>query len=175
MKTKTFLLSLLAIVVLTFSSCGPGNEEYADKVEGSYDVKITPNLTVKYEGQTMPITIDATNTTCYISKNGEDGDVTIKIKGVNGELDDMEIKASCSGLGMVMDDSSYDGIFATNENNVLNCNLKLKNPTATISNAKILNWNSTVSGKCEMEFVGLNITCNVSGSINFYATMRTAK
>ena len=60
-------------------------------------------------------------------------------------------------------------------NDIIYCNLTLKNSSSTITNAKILNWNSTVSGKCELEYDGLDITCNVSGTINYYATMKTAK
>lgn len=175
MKIKTLLFGLLAFVVLTFSSCGPDNEEYADKVVGSYDVKITPNITVKYEGQSMPLSFDAINTTCYISRVGDGSDVKIKINGVNGLINDIEMDAYCSGLGMDVEDCSYDGIIATNDNTVMDCDLTLKNSSSTISNAKILSWNSTVSGKCEFEYVGLNITCNVSGTINYYATMKTAK
>ena len=175
MKIKTLLLSLLAFVVLTFSSCGPDNEEYADKVVGSYDVKITPNLTVKYEGTSMPVSFDPINTTCYISRVGDDADVKIKINGVNGMINDIEMDAYCSGLGMKVEGSSYDGIIATNDNTVMDCDLNFKNSTSTISNAKILSWNSTVTGKCEMEYVGLNITCNVTGTINYYATYKTVK
>lgn len=175
MKIKTLLFALLSFVILTFSSCGPDNEEYADKVVGSYNVKITPNLTVKYEGQSMPVSFDAINTTCYISSVGDDADVKIEINGVNGMINDIVMDAFCSGLGMDVQDSSYDGIIATNDNIVMDCNLNLKNSSSTISNAKILSWNSSVSGKCEFEYVGLNITCNVSGTINYYATMKTAK
>lgn len=175
MKIKTLLFALLSFVILTFSSCGPDNEEYADKVVGSYNVKITPNLTVKYEGQSMPVSFDAINTTCYISSVGDDADVKIEINGVNGMINDIVMDAFCSGLGMDVEDCSYDGIIATNDNIVMDCNLSLKNSSSTISNAKILSWNSSVSGKCEFEYVGLNITCNVSGTINYYATMKTAK
>lgn len=175
MKIKTLLFGLLAFVVLTFSSCGPDNEEYADKVVGSYDVKITPNLTVKYEGMVMPVSFDAINTTCYISRVGDDADVKIKINGVNGIINDIEMDAYCSGLGMNVEDCSYDGIITSDDNTIMDCNLSLKNSTSTISNAKILNWNSSVSGNCEFEYVGLNITCNVSGTINYYATYKTAK
>ena len=175
MKIKTLLLSLLAFMLLTFSSCGPENDEYADKVVGNYDVKITPNLTIKYEGMVMPVSFDAINTTCYISRVGDDADVKIKIKGVNGMINDIEMDAYCSGLGMRVEDCSYDGILVSDDNTIMDCNLNFKNSTSTISNAKILNWNSTVSGKCEFEYVGLNITCNVTGTINYYATYKTAK
>lgn len=175
MKIKTLLLVLLTFVVLTFSSCGPDNEEYADKVVGSYNVKITPNLTIKYEGMVMPVTFDAVNTTCYISRVGDDADVKIEINGVNGLINDIVMDAYCSGLGMNVEDCAYDGIITSTDNTIIDCDLNLKNSTSTISNAKILNWNSSVSGKCEFEYVGINITCNVSGTINYYATMKTAK
>lgn len=175
MKIKTLLISLLAFVTLMLNGCSPNNDEYADKVIGTYNLKITPNLTVKYDGQTLPVSIDAINTTCYVTKGVTKGNVIVKIDGVNGVINNMDMTAICSGLGMDVEDSTYDGIILTKDNDIIDCNLTLKNTSSTITNSKILNWKSTVSGKCEMEYVGLDITCNVSGTINFYATMKTAK
>ena len=172
MKIKTLLISLLSFVVLILNGCSPKNEEYVDKVIGTYNLKITPNLKVKFDGQALPVSIDAINTTCNISKGITKASVIMKIDGV---INNMEMTALCSGLGMDVEDSTYDGIITTSGNDIIYCNLTLKNSSSTITNAKILNWNSTVSGKCELEYDGLDITCNVSGTINYYATMKTAK
>lgn len=171
MKTKRLILCLLALCIFALSSCGPDNEEYADKVVGDYNIKITPYLTVKYEGQTLPVTINEINTTCSITKTTDDGNVALKINGVNGEIGDIEMNGYCSGLGMKLDDGTYDGSIKTEDQGRMECNINLKNSTASISNAKVLNWNSTVTGKCEINYVGLDITCDVSGTINYYATM----
>ena len=172
MKIKHLIICLLAFS-MALTSCGPDNEEYADKVVGNYDMKITPNLTVKYEGQVIPITFDEIYTTCSITKLGEDANVTILINGVNGTINEMVMMAYCSGLGMNIEDSSYDGVIITDSYVRMDCNLSLNNPTATISNAKVFNWNSTVTGKCEMDYNDIPITCDVSGTLNFYATYIT--
>ncbi|MBR4156989.1 MAG: hypothetical protein IKU01_09905 [Bacteroidales bacterium] len=173
MKTKTLLFSLLAFIVFTLSSCGPNNEEYADKVVGNYNITITPYLTVKYEGQALPVTIDEIKTTCSITKANadDDGSVIMKINGINGVINDIVMNGYCSGLGLKLEDSKYDGFITTENNDRIECDIILKNTTASISNAKVLNWNSTVTGKCEINYIGLDITCDVTGTINYYATM----
>ncbi len=171
MKTKTFLLCLLAFTIMALSSCGPNNEEYADKVVGNYNIEITPYLTIKYEGQALPLTIEKINTSCSIEKTNDEGYVKMKINGINGVISDIEMSGYCSGLGLKLDDCSYDGFIATEDHGRMECNMNLKNSTASISNAKVLNWSSTVSGKCQINYVGLDITCDVSGTMSYYATM----
>lgn len=171
MKIKRLLLCLMTFTIMTLSSCGPNNEEYADKVVGNYNVKITPYLTVKYEGQTLPVTIEEINTTCSIVSTDEEGSVKMEIDGVNGVISEIVMNGYCSGLGLKLEDCSFDGFITTEDNSRMECNIKLKNSTASISNAKVLNWSSTVTGKCQINYVGLDITCDVSGTISYYATM----
>ena len=172
MKIKRLLLCLMTLTMMTLSSCGPNNEEYADKVLGDYNIKITPYLTVKYEGQALPMTIEEINTTCSItSTNEDDGSVKLEIDGINGEISEIVMNGYCSGLGLKFEDCSYDGFIMTEDNGRMECNINLKSSTASISNAKVLNWSSTVTGKCQINYVGLDITCDVSGTISYYATM----
>ncbi|MBR5146183.1 MAG: hypothetical protein IKW54_00975 [Bacteroidales bacterium] len=174
MKIKHLIICLLAFS-MALTSCGPDNEEYADKVIGNYNMTITPNLVLKYVGQSIPLDFNEISTTCSIAKVDEQGNIVMNIKGVNGEVNDMEMKGYCSGLGMKLEDSSYDGIFVADTYTRLDCNLKFDNPTVSITNAKVLNWSTTVSGKCEMDFDGSGavITCDVSGTIGFYGTYIT--
>ena len=169
MKIKHLIFCLLAFS-MALTSCGPDNVQYADKVKGDYTIKITPNLTVKYEGMAIPMTFEDINTKANISKVDEEGNVILTINGINGKINDIVMEAYCSGLGMNLEDSSYDGVIITDSYVRMDCNLTLKNPTVTISNAKVLNWSSTVSGKCEMDYNGLPIICEVSGNMSFYAT-----
>ena len=78
------------------SSCGPDNDDYADKVDGRYKVKITPNLNLKYDGNDMPSITSEIETTGTITKEDEQGNVTIRIEGVNGMINDIEMDAYCS-------------------------------------------------------------------------------
>ena len=48
MKVKSLIYCLLAFCVLVLSSCGPDNTDYTEKVVGEYNIKITPNISVKY-------------------------------------------------------------------------------------------------------------------------------
>ena len=170
MKIKRIIYCFLSLAMFALSGCGPDNDGYSDKVDGNYNMKITPELTFVYEGYTLPITLDVINTTCSITKVDEDGNVAIKIDGVNGVINEMNLNANCSGLGMSVEKSLYDGIMITNNYDRIDCNLTLKNASSTISNSKVLNWNSTVTGSCELSYSGLEIVCDVGGTINFYAT-----
>ena len=170
MKSKHLIYCLLAFCFFALSSCGPDNDDYADKVDGRYKVKITPNLNLKYDGNDMPSITSEIETTGTITKEDEQGNVTIRIEGVNGMINDIEMDAYCSGLGMSIEDSSYKGIMATSEYESATCDILLNNPTTTISNARVFNWNSTVSGQCEIYFIGLDMTCDVTGTISFALT-----
>ena len=170
MKSMKIIYCMMALCLLALSSCGPNNVDYANKVEGNYNVKITPNLTVKYDESTFPSMETEIETTASIAKDDELGNVTIKINGVNGSINDMEMNAYCSGLGMAIEDSEYKGIISSPEYGAADCDITLKNPTASISNSKVFVWNSTVSGTCDVNYVGLDIKCNASGTINFSFT-----
>ena len=170
MKPMKIIYYMMALCLLALSSCGPDNVDYANKVVGNYNVKITPNLTLTFDENTFPSIAAEIVTTASITKDDELGNVTIKIKGVNGSINDIEMKAYCSGLGMAIEDSEYKGIIASPEYGAADCNFTLKNPTTSISNARIFTWNSTVSGTCEVNYVGLDIKCNTSGAINFAFT-----
>lgn len=171
MKFRNLIYCLLVLCLLALSSCGPDNGDYANKALGDYNVKITPSLSFKFDGNSLPpTTFEVIETTGSITKNDEEGNVTIKINGVNGYISDIEIHAYCSGLGMKMDDSSYNGTLNNGEYGMISCDMKLDNPTASISNAKIFNWNSSVSGQCDVNYIGLDMKCDVSGSINFNLT-----
>ncbi len=170
MKSKHLIYCLLAFCVFTLSSCGPDNVDYANKVDGSYDVTITTNINLKYEGNSIPSIATEIETKGTITKDNESGNVTIRIEGVNGAINDIVMKAFCSGLGMKIDQSSYDGIISSTEYGIVECMLTLKNPTTTISNARIFNWDSTVSGQCVVNYIGQEMTCETSGTINFNLT-----
>ena len=127
-------------------------------------------LNLKYDGNDMPSITSEIETTGTITKEDEQGNVTIRIEGVNGMINDIEMDAYCSGLGMSIEDSSYKGIIATSEYESATCDILLNNPTTTISNARVFNWNSTISGQCEIYFIGLDMTCDVTGTISFALT-----
>lgn len=160
----------MALCLFALSSCGPDNVDYANKVDGNYNVKITPNLILTFDESTLPSIATEIVTTASITKDDELGNVTIKIKGVNGSINDIEMKAYCSGLGMDIEDSEFNGMISSPEYGSVDCDITLKNPTTSISNARVFTWNSTVSGTCGVNYVGLDIKCNVSGTINFAFT-----
>lgn len=172
MRIKKMFYCAIALCLFTLSSCGPDNVDYANKAVGNYIVKITPNINIKYEGSNLPPVSDTIETTGSITKDDEEGNVTIKIDGVNGVINDIEMKAYCSGLGMKIEDYSYDESLSIGEYGRIDCDIILKSPTTSISNAKIFNWNSTVSGECELNYVGLDIKTEASGSINFNLTYK---
>lgn len=170
MKSKKIIYCLVAFCLVALSGCGPDNVDYADKVEGEYNVTITPNINLKFDGGAIPTPTEAIETTGSISKVDESGNVSIKINGVNGYINDIEMIAICSGLGMNIEDCVYDGIITAGELGRIECDINLKNPTVTISNSKVFNWDSTVSGQCEINYVGLDIPCDASGSLSFNLT-----
>lgn len=168
MKSKHLIYCLLAFCVLAISSCGPDNVDYANKVDGSYNVTIATNINLRYDGNPFPSISTEIETKGTITKDDESGNVTIRIEGVNGEINDIVMEAFCSGLGMNIDQSSYDGIVSSVEYGIVDCMLTFKNPTTTISNARTFNWDSTVSGQCVVNYIGQEMTCDASGTINFY-------
>lgn len=169
MKFRKIIYCLLTFSIVTLTSCGPDNEDYANQVLGEYNMKITPYLTLNIDGTNIPSPNDAINTTCSITANGDNGNVIIKIDGVNGVVNEFVMSAVCSGLGMNIDESTYKGIMNMGELRTFNCDFVLNNPTTTISSSDILNWDSSVTGKCITNISGLDMPCNVSGKLNFYA------
>lgn len=173
MKSKYLVCCLLAFCLLTLCSCGPDNVDYANKVEGSYNVKITTDIFPKSDGENLPSIKSAINTKGTIKKDDESGNVTIKIQGVNGVINDIMMKAYCSGLGMKIEESVYKGILSSSLYGGVDCDFTLKNPTTTISSARTFDWESTVSGQCVVNYTGLEMSCTTSGTIYFSLTPLT--
>lgn len=171
MKVKNVIYCLLAFCMLTLSSCGPENDDYVDKVVGDYNIRITPNITVKFGNNTLPIKTETVVTTAVVAEKDDAGNVTMQIDGVNGEVGEMFFEGYCDGLGLKLQDYHYDGIFYSPEYGIIYCDIKIKNPTISIYNSKTLTWNSTItSGTCEVNISGLGgETYTVSGSVLFDA------
>ena len=174
MKVKSLICCLLAFCVLALSSCGPDNTDYTEKVVGEYNIKITPNISVKYGNSILPITIETIETTAVITEKDDSGNVTMQINGVNGEISEMFFEGYCDGLGLKLDNNKYDGVFYSPEYGIIYCDIDLKNPTVSIYNSRILNWKSTfTTGTCGVNISGLDTeNYNVSGSIQFEATSK---
>lgn len=170
MKSNKIIYCLMVFCMFALVSCGPKNVDYANKVIGDYNVEITPSLSLKYEGGTIPLEKEVIKTKCSITKSNENGDVVLIFKGVNGIIGDIEMSAYCSGLGMKIENCGYKGNMTSGNIYMMNCEFYLNNSTLSISNDKIFNWNPTVSGSCKVDYIGLDITCNVTGSMNFYLT-----
>ena len=171
MKSKKVICCLLAICLVTLFSCGIDASDYTDKVVGNYDIKVTPNLTIKYGNSNLSITAETATTTAVVTAIDDSSDVTMQIDGVNGVINEMFFEGYCDGLGMKFQNNHYDGLFYSPEYGMIYCDIDLKNPTISISNSRVLSWESTVTGTCEVNISGLdNETYTVSGKIQFYAT-----
>ena len=171
MKVKSLIYCLLAFCILALSSCGPENDDYVDKVVGEYNVKITPNISVKYGNSTLTIKTEAIVTTAVVTAKDDVGNIKMQIDGVNGEMGEMFFEGYCDGLGLKLQNYHYDGVFYSPEYGMIYCDIDLKNPTISIYNSRTLTWNSTItSGTCEVNISGLGgETYAVSGSIQFDA------
>ena len=171
MKVKSLIYCLLAFCVLALSSCGPENDDYVDKVVGEYNIKITPSISVKYGNSTLPIAIEAIETTAVITAKDDAGNVTMQINGVNGEFSELFFEGYCDGLGLKLDNNKYDGVFYSPEYGIIYCDIELKNPTVSIYNSRMLNWKSTfTTGTCGINISGLDeANYDVTGSIQFEA------
>lgn len=171
MKTKSVIYCLLVFCMFALSSCGPDNTDYVEKVVGEYNIKVTPSISVKYGNSTLPITIETVETTAVVVAKDDEGNVTMQIDGVNGEIGEMFFEGYCDGLGLKLQNYNYDGVFYSPEYGIMYCDIEIKNPTISIYNSKSLTWNSTIaSGSCEVNISGLGgETYTVSGSIQFDA------
>ena len=171
MKVKSLIYCLLAFCMLALSSCGPENDDYVDKVVGEYNIKITPNISVKYGNSTLPITIETIETTAVVTEKDDAGNVTMQINGVNGEISEMFFEGYCDGLGLKLQDYHYDGVFYSPEYGMIYCDIELKNPTVSIYNSRMLNWKSTfTTGTCGINISGLDeANYDVTGSVQFEA------
>mgnify|MGYP003292407771 FL=1 len=171
MKVKGLIYCLLAFCMLALSSCGPDNEDYTEKVVGEYNIKITPNISVKYGNSTLPIATETIETTAVVTEKDDEGNVTMQINGVNGEFSELFFEGYCDGLGLKLQNNHYDGVFYSPEYGIIYCDIELKNPTVSIYNSRILNWKSTfITGTCGVNISGLDVAnYNVSGSIQFEA------
>ncbi len=174
MKAKKVIYCLMAFCLVALSSCGPDNTDYVEKVVGEYNIKITPSISVKYGNSTLPIAIEAIETTAVVAAKDDEGNVTMQINGVNGEIGEMFFEGYCDGLGLKLQNNHYDGVFYSPEYGIIYCDIDLKNPTVSIYNSRILNWKSTfTTGTCGVNISGLDTeNYNVSGSIQFEATSK---
>ncbi len=169
MKSKKLIYCLLMFCVITLLSCDKEKTDYTGKVVGDYDVKISPNLNVKYGGNFMSIPIESVDTKCVITEK-DDEYVYVQMDGVNGLISEMFFEAYCDGLGMKLESSIYEGVLYSPEYGIIDCRLKLKNPTVSIYNSRNLSWESTVTGSCEINISGLDsVTVEVTGEIQFEA------
>ncbi len=171
MKVKSLIYCLLAFCVLTLSSCGPDNEDYVDKVVGEYNIKITPNISVKYGNSILPISTEVIETTAVITAKDDAGNVTMQINGVNGEFSELFFEGYCDGLGLKFENVNYNGVLYSSEYGMMYCDIELKSPTISIYNSRNLNWKSTfTTGTCGINISGLDeANYDVSGSIQFEA------
>ncbi len=162
---------LMAFIFVGLLSCEKDKTDYVEKVIGEYDVKITPNLNVNYGNASISMSAETVETTLSVTKKDDNGNVIVKVEGVNGLIGEFSFEAYCDVLGMKMENSHYDGVVATTQYGMVDCNINLKNPTVSIYNSGILSWESTVSGTCEINISGLdNEICEVSGNIRFEST-----
>lgn len=174
MKFKMMLYCLVTLSVFTLTLCGckKNNDDFVEKYVGTYDIKITPNFNLTYSGYgSYPLTPEsAIETSCVITNN--DNDMTIKITGVNGIIDDMVITGYCDGFSMRLDDSNYDGDIRFSANNNVDCNITLNNPNVSTPYNGTMSWDSSVSGICKADVFGLgeSTQSDVTGKISFVAT-----
>ena len=173
MKSKGIIFCLLALCIMTLMSCEKEKTDYTEKVVGDYNIKITPYLNAKFGNSAVPLIAETIETTCHITKIDEDGYVVMKIDGVNGMINDMTFTAYCDGLGMKLNNNEYEGLIYTSEYGMIQCDVELKNPTVSIYNSRMLSWESSVTGECEINISGLDdIDCDVTGEFQFEATSK---
>ena len=127
MKSKHLFFSLLTFAMLVMSSCSEKDTDYAERFIGEYNITLTPNLVATIDMGQIPITFEKITTTCNIVKEDDKGNVKIVIEPINGVIGRIELEAFCDGLGMHIEDYSYNGSIAINEIDKINCNIKLKN------------------------------------------------
>ena len=117
--------------MLALSSCGPDNTDYTEKVVGEYNIKITPNISVKYGNSILPIATEVIETTAVITAKDEEGNVTMQINGVNGEFSELFFEGYCDGLGLKFENVNYDGVLYSPEYGMIYCDIELKSPTVS--------------------------------------------
>ena len=161
----------MAFTILTISGCKKNDDADVDKYVGTYKVKITPNFNLTYPGYgSYSLTSEsAIETDCVITNFNEN--VTVKIEGVNGFINDIVITGYCNGLGMNLDDCTYDGHIRFDDNNYVECDITLDNPRVSSPYNGTMSWESSVTGTCNVDIFGLgqNTQCDVSGNISFVA------
>lgn len=171
MKLKVVFYCLLALSILTLNGCKKNNDDFVDKYVGEYDVKITPVFNLVYPGyNSYTLTTDsAIETNCAITNN--DNNVTVKIAGVNGVIDDIVITGFCDGYSMRLYDCSYDGYIRFSLDNNVDCDLTLKNVSVSSPYNGTMSWDMSVSGICNADVFGLgqSMQCDVTGKISFVA------
>lgn len=171
MRFKVFICCLLAFTVLASTSCNKNDDDSVDRFVGEYKISITPNFMLTYSGYgTYNLTTDyPIETDCSITNN--DNNVTVKIKGINGVLNDIVISGRCDGLGMRLNDSDYDGFIRFNDNDYVRCDINLRNPNVSSPYNGTMSWESSVSGSCRVDIFGMGeeVLCDVSGKITFVA------
>lgn len=168
---KNIVCILVSICLLALTSCGKEKEDHYDKIVGDYSVVINPNISADYNGSWIPISIDAIKTKCSITKMDDSENFVVVMEGINGLINEMVFNGYYDGLGLKLLNSNYDGTMMSSDYGMIFCDMKLKNPTVSIYNSSVLTWESTITGKCEINLTGLdNMYCDVKGTLVFEAT-----
>lgn len=175
MKFKAFFYSLLALSLFALYSCNGNDDDLVDEYTGSYNIVITPNFNLTYPGfGSYNLTANSSIKTTGVITDDDNNNITIKIEGVNGYIDDITITAFCDTFSMRLNDSSYDGYIRFDANNNIYCDLILKGTSVSTPYNGTMSWDIPVSGTCEADIFGLgqSTQCDVSGKISFVATKK---
>lgn len=99
MKIKNLFFCLLAVCVLTFSSCNK-EENYAEKFTGTYTMTMTPSISVSVQGMgEIEIPVEATEgIKCVISEAATKNSVAITLYKENNPV--FVFNGTCDETGM---------------------------------------------------------------------------
>lgn len=165
MKLKTILVCFLAVCAVSLTSCK--KENYAEKFVGTYNMSITPSVSIEIMGQQQQIggneSIDGLK--CTIAQVGETQDVTITITDAEMPI---VLNATCDETGMVLKSMTIsETIQDAEELGEITLDVTVGGATAAVPTNGNITWTSSVTGKIGMNLMGMPIESELSGNVKF--------
>ncbi len=170
MKIKTLLVFFLAVCAMSLTSCNKG--KYVQNYVGTYNMTVTPVLTMTLMGEQQDFPTDAIGGfVCVISQIENSAEVSVTItENAAGATPLFEATAECDELGMHINEVQINETMSDETFGNMDMNVIVKSATALEPVGGQISWESNVGGSIGMNVMGIKIEAPLTGKIGFVGT-----
>lgn len=165
---KTLLVCFLAVMALT--SCN--RKKYVENYVGTYNMSLTPSLTMTLMGEEQEIAPDAVDGfVCVISQVDNSAEVTVTItENETGATPIFVANAECDEMGMHINTVTITETMSNETLGDMELNVNINAATALEPVNGHISWESVVDGTVGLSVMGLKVEAPLSGKIKFDGT-----